>query len=54
MPYCTDCAHIRAHMQTTYFLPMPQTMDLSDISDFEDIMIVSSNEDIPALEDPPY
>ena len=31
-----------------------KTMDLSDISDFEDIMITSSNEDIPALEDPPY
>ena len=30
------------------------TMDLSDISDFEDIMITSSNEDIPALEDAPY
>ena len=30
------------------------TMDLSDISDFEDIMIMSSNEDIPAIEDPPY
>ena len=29
-------------------------MDLSDISDFEDIMITSSNEDIPALEDVPY
>ena len=30
------------------------TMDLSDISDFEDIMITSSNKDIPALEDPSY
>ena len=29
-------------------------MDLSDISDFEDIMITSSDEDIPALEAPPY
>ena len=29
-------------------------MDLSDISDFEDIMITSSNKDIPALEDVPY
>ena len=27
------------------------SLDLSDISDFEDIMITSSNEDIPALED---
>ena len=30
------------------------TMNLSDISDFEDIIITSSDEDIPALEDPPY
>ena len=30
------------------------SLDLSDISDFEDIMITSSNEDIPALEDMPY
>ena len=29
-------------------------MDLSDISNFEDIMITSSNEDLPALEDAPY
>ena len=31
-----------------------ETMDLSDISDFEDIMITSSDEDIPALKAPPY
>ena len=30
------------------------SQDLCDISDFEDIMIVSSNEDIPAFEDMPY
>ena len=37
-----------------YLLPScANTMDLSDISDFEDIMIMSSNEDIPALEDAP-
>ena len=29
------------------------SMDLSDISDFKDIMIMSSDEDIPALEDMP-
>ena len=27
------------------------TLDLSDISDFEDVMTTSSDEDIPALED---
>ena len=30
------------------------TINLSDISNFEDIMITSSDEDIPALEDAPY
>ena len=30
------------------------TMELNDISDFEDIMITSSDEDIPALEVPTY
>ena len=38
-----------------YLLPSyTDIMDLSDISNFEDIMIMSSNEDIPALEDVPY
>ena len=38
-----------------YLLPFyANTMDLSDISDFEDIMITSSNKDIPAPEDVPY
>ena len=30
------------------------SLDLSDISDFEDIMITSSNKDIPAFQDTPY
>ena len=30
------------------------TLDLSDISNFEDIMIMSNDEDIPALKDMPY
>ena len=29
-------------------------MDLSDFSDFEDIMIKSSDQDIPVLEDAPF
>ena len=38
-----------------YLLPLyMDSMDLSDISDFEDIMTTSSNEDIPALEEVPY
>ena len=31
-----------------------ETMDLSDISAFEDLMTISSDEDIPALEDSVY
>ena len=31
-----------------------ESLDFSDISDFEDIMITSSDEDIPTLEDTPY
>ena len=30
------------------------TLDLSDISEFEDLMTTSSNEDIPALDDIGY
>ena len=30
------------------------SLDLSDSSDFEDIVIISSDKDIPALEDSPY
>ena len=38
-----------------YLIPSyANSMDLSYISDFEDIMITSSDEDIPALEDMPY
>ena len=38
-----------------YHIPLyVDSLDLSDISDFEDIMITSSNEDIPALEDTLY
>ena len=38
-----------------YLLPSyTDTMDLSDISDFEDIMIMFSDEDIPGLEDAQY
>ena len=40
---------------TNYLTPSyVDSMDLSDISNFEDIMIMFSNKDIPALEDMPY
>ena len=38
-----------------YLLPSyVDSLDLSDISDFKDIMIMSSDEDVPALLDMPY
>ena len=38
-----------------YLLPSyTNTLDLSDISDFEDIMITSRDKDIPVLKDAPY
>ena len=47
------CPYLWPYMN--YLLPSyTDTMDLSDISDFEDIMITSSDKDIPALEDAPH
>ena len=40
-----------ANYQTPLYM---DSLDLSDISDFEDIMITSSYENIPVLEDTPY
>ena len=40
-----------ANYQTPSYI---ETMELSHISDFEDIMMTFSNEDIPALEAPTY
>ena len=45
-PYPYQCANY-------LLLSYVDTIDLSDISAFEDIMITSSDEDMPALEDPP-
>ena len=40
---------------TNYLIPTyADSLDLSDISDFEDIMIMSSNEEVPSLLDMPY
>ena len=46
-----DYDHIHVHMQITRLHPTFETMDLSDISKFEDLMTTSSDEDIPVLED---
>ena len=64
MPDRTLCIHEHALLHglcpymcpyANYFLPFyADTMDLSDISDFEGIMIMSSDEDISQLEDAPY
>ena len=64
LPDRTLCIHEHAlpHGLCPYLCPYANflipsyadSLDLSDISDFEDIMITSSNEDIPALEDTLY
>ena len=64
VPDRTLCIHEHALLHGLCLYPCPyvnyllpsyaDTMGVSDISDFEDIMITSSEEDIPALEDPPY
>ena len=47
------CPHLCPYVN--YQIPSyVDSLDLSDISHFEDIMITSSNEDIPAPEDMPY
>ena len=64
VPDRTLCIHEHALPHGLCLYPCPYAnylllsytniMDLSDISDFVDIMITSSNEDILVLEDAPY
>ena len=64
VPDRTLCIHEHALPHGLFPYPYPyvnylltsytDTMDLSDIYDFEDILIMSSDEDIPAFEDVPY
>ena len=64
LPDRTLCIHEHAlpHRLCPYPCPyvnnllpsFADSMDLSDISKFEDIMITSIDEDIPALGDSPY
>ena len=64
IPDTTLCIHEHPLLHRLCLYPCPyancltpsyaDSMDLSDISDFKDSMIMSSNEDIPALEDMPY
>ena len=64
VPDRTLCTHKHALLHGLYPYLCPygnyllcsyaDTMDLSEISNFGDIMITSSGEDIPALEDVPY
>ena len=44
------CPYLCPYMDHTLTL-YPDTLDLSDISEFEDLMTISSDEDIPALDD---
>ena len=64
VPDRTSCIHEHAIPHGLCPYPCPyanysvpsyaDSMDLSDISNFEDIMTTSSDEDIPAIEDMPY
>ena len=64
IPDRTLCIHEHALPNGLCLYPCPyvnyhipsyeDSLDLSDISDFKDIMIMSSDEDIPALADMPY
>ena len=63
VPDRTLCIHEHALPHKLCLYPCPyvnylipsyaDSLDLSDISDFEDIMIMSSDEDVPALLDTP-
>ena len=64
IPDRTLCIHEHALPHGLCLYPCPyanyqiplyiDSLDLSDISDFKDIMITSSDDDIPTLEDMPY
>ena len=64
IPERTLCIHEHGLPHGLFPYPCPYTnyqmpsymdsLDLSDILDFEDYMVTSSNEDIPAFEDMPY
>ena len=64
MPDRTMCMHEHALPHGLCLYPCPcanyqvssyvDSLDLSDILEFEGYMVKSSNEDIPALEDAPY
>ena len=64
IPDRTLCIHEHALLHGLYPCPCPyvnyqvssyvDSLNLSDISDFKDIMMTSSDEDTPALEDMPY
>ena len=64
IPNRTLCIHEHGIPHRLYLYPCPyanyqipsyvDSLELIDISDFEDIIITSSNKDIPALKDMPY
>ena len=53
MVYHMDYVHTHALMQTIKISYMA-SLDLSDISDYEDYMVTSSDEEIPGKEEIPY
>ena len=48
--YHMNCAHTHAHIWIIHY-HTTNTLDLSDISEYEDLMTTSSDEDIPALDE---
>ena len=48
------CPYSCPYMDYTSSLSYSDTLDLSDISEFEDLMTTSSNEEIPTLDDIGY
>ena len=53
MVYHMDYAHTHALTQAMKLSYM-DSLDLSDISDYEDYMVTSSDEEIPRMEEVPY
>ena len=53
MVYHMDYVHTHA-LECTIKCPPTWSLDLSDILDYEDYMVTSSNKDIPGMEEMPY
>ena len=54
MDYHTIYANIHALMGAMYTVSYMDSLDLSDILDYEDYMVTSSDEELPGMEVVPY